>query len=187
VRLFFALWPPLATAQALAAWAREVSATSGGRVTATENIHLTLAFLGDVDPDMAISAARQVNAVCHSLPIDSAKYVRRNEMVWVGPAKTPPALEDLVAQLHGAKTPPALEDLVAQLHAALRAKSFRLEDRPFATHVTLVRKARQPTSIPPLPKVDWPAGEFILVRSRTSSKGSTYEPVERFPLDAVPE
>jgi RNA 2',3'-cyclic 3'-phosphodiesterase len=166
VRLFFALWPPPATAQALAAWAREVSATSGGRVTATENIHLTLAFLGDADPDKAISAARQVNAVCHSLAIDSAKYVRRNEMVWVGPAKMPPTLEDLVAQLH----------------ASLRAQSFALEDRPFAAHVTLIRKARQPRSIPPLPKVEWPADEFILVRSRTSSKGSTYEPVERFSL-----
>jgi 2'-5' RNA ligase len=33
-----------------------------------------------------------------------------------------------------------------------------------------------------LPKVDWPVTEFFLVRSRTSPKGSTYEPVERFPL-----
>jgi RNA 2',3'-cyclic 3'-phosphodiesterase len=166
VRLFFALWPPAATAQALADWAREVCSTSGGRVTATDNIHLTLAFLGDADPDKAIAAARRVRASRHHLPIDSAKYVRRNEMVWVGPATTPPALQDLVAQLH----------------ASLRAQSFTLEDRPFAAHVTLIRKARQPQSIPPLPRVEWPAKEFILVRSRTSSKGSTYEPVERFPV-----
>lgn len=166
MRLFFALWPPAATAEALAAWAREVSSTSGGRVTATENIHLTLAFLGDADPDKAIAAARTVRARRHDLPIDSAKYVRRNEMVWVGPATIPPALQDLVGQLH----------------ASLRAQSFTLEDRPFAAHVTLIRKARQPGSIPALPSVEWPADEFVLVRSRTSPKGSAYEPVERFAL-----
>lgn len=166
MRLFFALWPPAATAEALAAWAREVSSTSGGRVTATENIHLTLAFLGDADPDKASAAARRVSAGRHHLPIDSAKYVRRNEMVWVGPARVPPALEDLVAQLH----------------VVLRAQSFSLEDRRFAAHVTLIRKARPPRSISPLPKVDWPADEFVLVRSRTSSKGSTYDSIERFLL-----
>jgi 2'-5' RNA ligase len=166
VRLFFALWPPAATAESLAAWAREVSSTSGGRVTATENIHLTLAFLGDADPDKAIAAARCVRAGRHHLPIDSAKYVRRNEMVWVGPATIPAALQDLVGQLH----------------ASLRAQSFTLEERPFAAHVTLIRKARQPLSIPSLPKVEWPAEEFMLVRSRTSFKGSTYEPVEHFCL-----
>ena len=39
-----------------------------------------------------------------------------------------------------------------------------------------------PKSIPPLPHVEWPIDEFLLVRSRTSPKGSTYEPVERFVL-----
>ena len=169
MRLFFALWPPLATAQALHDWATVIQKDAGGRVTATENIHLTLAFLGDADPDKAIAAARRVRAARHDLPINSAKYVRRNEMVWVGPATMPPALQALVAQLH----------------ASLRAQSFMLEDRPFAAHVTLVRKARQPRAIAPLPAVEWPAEEFILVRSRTSSKGSTYEPVERFPLSAA--
>ena len=167
MRLFFALWPPLATAQALHEWATIVQQDAGGRVTATGNIHLTLAFLGDADPDKAIAAARAVRAGRHDLPINSAKYVRRNEMVWVGPAKMPSALDDLVTQLH----------------ASLKGQSFALEDRPFAAHVTLIRKARQPCSIPSLPTLQWPAEEFVLVRSRTSAKGSTYERIERFRLD----
>ena len=166
MRLFFALWPPPATAQALHEWATIVQHAAGGRVTITQNIHLTLAFLGDADPDKAIAAARRVRAERHDLPIDSAKYVRRNEMVWVGPARMPTALDALVTQLH----------------ASLRTHSFALESRPFAAHITLIRKARQPRSIPSLPAVEWPAEAFILVRSRTSSKGSTYEPIERFPL-----
>ena len=161
MRLFFALWPPRETAQALAAWAAEVQRETGGKVTATENIHLTLAFLGDVEPEAAIVAARRVKGRRHRLPIETAKYVRRNEMVWVAPAAMPEPLADLVASLQG----------------ELRAASFRLEERPFAAHVTLIRKARPPKALPALPPVEWPADEFALIRSRTSPKGPVYEPV----------
>lgn len=170
MRLFFALWPPRETAEALAGWATEVQKQTGGKVTATANIHLTLAFLGDAQPDPAIQAARRASARQHALPIETARYVRRNEMVWVAPATLPVALGELVTSLHG----------------ELRAAGFRLEERPFASHVTLIRKARQPSSLPPLPIVQWPVTEFLLVRSRTSSKGSTYDPVDRFPLLIAP-
>ena len=166
MRLFFALWPPRETAAALAGWAAEVQKQAGGKITATDNIHLTLAFLGDADPDAAAQAARRVEGRRHELPIETAKYVRRNEMVWVAPAAMPVELAEFVQALH----------------AALRAHSFRLEERPFAAHVTLIRRAKMPRSLPPLPAVRWAADEFLLVRSRTSPKGSTYEPVEHFRL-----
>jgi 2'-5' RNA ligase len=168
VRLFFALWPPRETAQALGHWAAEVGRQSGGKVTPTQNIHLTLAFLGEAEPDKAIAAARKVSVPRHCLPIDAAQYVKRNEMVWVGPASMPAELGALAGALHG----------------ALRAAGWVLEERPFRAHVTLIRKARRPKSIPPLPRVDWPVHEFLLMRSRTSPKGSTYEPVERWSLQA---
>ena len=166
MRLFFALWPPADTARELGEWAAEVAEQCGGKVTAVESIHLTLAFLGETEPDKAIAAARYVKAPRHRLPIDAAQYVKRNEMVWVGPAKMPQELASLAADLHG----------------ALRAAGFVLEERPYRAHVTLVRKARLPKSIPRLPRVAWPVTEFLLMRSRTSSKGSTYEPLERFAL-----
>ena len=166
MRLFFALWPPRETAQALAAWAAQVQQQTGGKVTVTENIHLTLAFLGEADPDKAIAAARGVKAKRHELPIETAKYVRRNEMVWVAPAAMPEPLSVLAASLHG----------------ALKAAGFRLEERPFAAHVTLIRKGLPPKALPPLPRLEWPVNEFALIRSRTSPKGSTYEPVELIAL-----
>ena len=166
MRLFFALWPPRETAQALGEWAAQVSEQSGGKPTVVDNIHLTLAFLGEADAPPAITAASGVKGGRHELPIGAARYVKRNEMVWVAPTTTPPALAALAGELH----------------RALRDAGFRLEERPFAAHVTLIRRARMPKSIPPLPQVNWPVDEFVLVRSRTSPKGSTYEPVERFAL-----
>jgi len=166
VRLFFALWPPRETAQALAGWASEVRNESGGKLTVVENIHLTLAFLGNADPEKASAAARRVQGRRHELPIDAARYVKRNQMVWVGPDTAPPLLASLAADLR----------------ESLLKGQFVMEERPFAAHVTLIRKARRPTSIPPLPQVAWPVDEFLLISSKTSAGGSAYTPVERFPL-----
>jgi len=163
LRLFFALWPPAPAARALAEWAAEVQRQSGGRATKEETIHLTLAFLGEADSDEAIAAAKGVSGNAFDLPVDAAKYWRHNEIVWVGPRAMPAALEALVASLHG----------------RLREASFVLEKRPFAAHVTLLRRAPQPAALPPLPRVEWPAREFVLVRSKA---GARYEVVQRFPL-----
>ena len=162
MRLFFALWPPPETAAALHEW----SGALHGKATAAANIHLTLAFLGEADAGKATSAARRVRGKRHALPVEVARYVKRNEMVWVAPRETPPALEALVKAL--------------QLE--LYRDEFFLERRPFAAHVTLLRKAREPGVLPPLPAVRWPVDEFLLVQSRTSAGGPLYEPLERIAL-----
>ena len=162
MRLFFAAWPPPETAAALADWAR---ALDGRRVPA-EKIHLTLAFLGGAHPDKALAAARRVKAGPHDLPIEVAKYWRQNQIVWAGPRDMPADLKALVDALH------------FQLYRA----EFILERRPFAAHVTLLRKAPRPPALRALPAVDWPVREFTLVSSSVSSKGSSYAILERFAL-----
>ena len=170
MRLFFALWPPAETARALAGWAAEVRQGSGGRASAEDTIHLTLAFLGEADPVRAREAARAVGGSRFQLPIDAAKYWKHNRIVWAGPSQMPAELQALVRRLHD----------------ALKQGGFVLEDRPFAAHISLIRKANPPMPIPPLPSVAWPADEFVLVRSVATPSGSRYEPVERFPLHGNP-
>ena len=167
MRLFFALWPPAKTAHALAQWTHEVSRDTGGSPTASDKIHLTLAFLGEGDSAKAHDAATRMQGRRHALPIEHAHYWKHNKIVWVGPRTMPEPLAALVSQLHG----------------SLKDQGFALEERPFAAHVTLLRKARPPKAFPPLPAaLDWPVDEFVLMRSRISPKGATYEWVERFPL-----
>jgi len=166
VRLFFAAWPPARTATALRAWAEGLE----GRVVARENIHLTLAFLGEADPAKAIAAARRVRGLRHELPIEEARFWKKNQIVWVGPSSMPPGLDSLVRSLR-------LE---------LYRDQFILDRRPFAAHVTLLRKAREAGEMPPLPRVAWPVEEFLLVGSQISATGPTYEPVARFPLQGIP-
>lgn len=159
MRLFFALWPPREAAEALARWAGGLQ----GRAIPAEKIHLTLAFLGGVDPAKLVAAAKKVQAQPFELPIDSARYVRDNPMVWVGPREVPEGLRALVERLH----------------FVLYRAEFILERRPFAAHVTLVRRAQRP-KLTPLPALRWPVGEFALVNSHHSR----YETLERFRLDS---
>lgn len=165
MRLFFALWPPAETARTLAGWAREAQRETGGRTIDEAKIHLTLAFLGEADPQKAVQAAQKVQAIQHTLPLEQARYWRESNIVWAGPRETPPALKEL------------FESLSLELYR----EQFILERRPFAAHVTLIRKARA-AKLPPLPAVEWPVREFLLVRSSLSSSGSVYEPLERFAL-----
>jgi RNA 2',3'-cyclic 3'-phosphodiesterase len=162
MRIFFAIWPPAEAARALAQWAREAHRLTGGTLTAEEKIHLTLAFLGEADQDRAIRAARTVDGKSHHLPMEEARYWRDNHIVWAGPRETPPPLAELFKRLE----------------LALYKEDFILERRPFIAHVTLIRKASAAKSLPALPAVEWPVGEFVLV----SSSGSNYETLERFAL-----
>ena len=102
----------------------------------------------------------------HQVPVDQAHYWKHNGVVWVGPRETPPALKALV------------DALQLELYRA----EYVLERRPYAAHVTLLRTQKSPGELPPLPKVDWPAGEFTLVGSSNAGKGPVYEVLERFAL-----
>lgn len=159
MRLFLALWPPRETALALERWAQAVE----GRRTPAGNIHLTLAFLGETEVEKALAAARRVQSPGFRLPLEEARYWPHNGIVWAGPHRVPDELAHLVEALQ----------------IELYKEAFILERRPFAAHVTLVRKApAPPASLPALPRVVWPAREFTLV----SSAGGAYRTLERFSL-----
>jgi len=169
VRLFFAAWPPPRTALGLQRWAEEAARETRGKVTRAETIHLTLAFLGEIDESRIStleSMGRATVGKAHSLPIEQARYWKHNRIVWVGPNETPAPLARLAVDLK----------------SFLLAQGFALEQRAFEAHVTLIRKAHAPRALPALPALDWPVDEFVLVRSTLSNEGSSYEVLERFPL-----
>lgn len=169
LRLFFALWPPAEVARALHAWAQAAQGVSGGRVTREATIHLTLAFLGDVEGERVaalLDCARRVKAAPFDLRIDEGRWWKHNGIVWAGPSVLPEALRDLAAQLDG----------------ALKAGGFRTEKREFKAHISLVRRAESGGVLPAIEPVEWRAEEFVLVRSALSSRGPAYTTVGRFAL-----
>jgi 2'-5' RNA ligase len=165
--LFFALWPPRAAAQELHAWALVAQHACGGRVTRAETIHLTLAFLGEIDEKRLVELESvSVKGGRHALPIEQARYWPHNRIVWVGPQEIPVLLQSLAENLKD----------------ELERKGFRTEKRPFAAHITLIRKARDAGELPSLPAVVWPVEEFVLVRSQLLAAGPNYEVLQRYPI-----
>ncbi len=171
-RLFFALWPDEGARAALAGLAESLHQECGGRLMLEGNIHLTLAFLGNIPSGRiaqlhALAAA--VAAPCFDLKIDTLTYWRHNRIVWAGTQVCPSALRDLVAQLA----------------RALRTAGFRCEEREYAPHITLLRDARRAPATRAVDGIAWRAGEFTLVQSLRRNGAVVYEAVGRWPLSAA--
>jgi 2'-5' RNA ligase len=170
-RVFCALPPPAAVREALGRLALAVATRTQGRATRADSIHLTLAFVGDVDPAriarLAAIGAR-LRGAPFDLVLDTEGGFRRARVAWVAPSVAPVALHDLQQALAG----------------ALAADGFAVEARPFAAHVTLARhcKAAPATTAACMSPVAWPVEHVALWRSRDVAGGARYTEIERWPL-----
>ena len=174
MRLFFALWPPEAPAEALALLARLQALRLGGRATRRETVHLTLLFLGEQAverlPDI-ISAASRVRMRPFELSLDRLGAWRHNRLLWAGCSASPQELSSLAEQL--------------RVELCNSAIPFDDDKRPFVPHLTLVRKLAErsfPLDLPPLAPVAWHADRFVLVESQLSQAGPGYRIVAEFPV-----
>ena len=162
VRLFFALWPDEGVRAQLAHWIRELHAMCGGRPTRTENLHVTLAFLGSVEGARVAEverAAGEVAPCAVSLVLDQPGYWKHNRIAWAGASAVPGELDVLVAELRST---------LARSHIGFDSKGF-------VSHATLLRDAREPEAMPALEPIQWNLDGFALVQSVTLPRGSRYE------------
>ena len=161
-RLFFALWPDAGSVERLRAMADALAPRLGGRAVPRDNIHLTLAFLGDLDDERAaLAASVPIVAPAFTLALDRLGSFRRARVAWAGCARAPAALAELESGLS----------------ARLRELGFVLEDRAFTPHVTLLRKIERPLPAEAVEAVRWEVEEVTLVASRAGR----YEVVKRWP------
>ena len=152
MRLFFAIWPDGAAREALADLGARLVQASGGRATPGENIHLTLAFLGEVEAarvPLLHRIAGEVRAGPFRLALDRVGSFRRARVAWAG-AEAPP--RELIA-------------LQADLSARLRGKGFELEERDYSPHATLARKIERAVPRAPVEAIGWQVEDYALVAS----------------------
>jgi 2'-5' RNA ligase len=170
-RLFVALWPAPELQAELAAMARSLAEQSEGRPARAENIHLTLVFLGDVDPDREAALVAAIDAEGGRVPDPAFTLVLDrlgsfgSGIVWAG----------------AGRTPPALMSLQARISRCAREAGIPVESRAFAAHLTLVRKARRRLR-GPLGPLSWPVAQFRLVGSTLAEGGSRYRCIREWPL-----
>jgi 2'-5' RNA ligase len=87
--------------------AQELAQVAGGRPVPAEKLHLTLAFLGEVDesrmallPDCA-----RIGAAHFRLELDRVGSFRRARVAWAGASAPPRTLLGMQAMLAGASRP----------------------------------------------------------------------------------
>lgn len=168
VRLFFALNFSPGVTEAIQQVQRALRAYAPHALyPGPENLHLTLAFLGEVSPIQA-EKARTALKNLHPVPLrlqfsHLGKFHQRGKELWWLGADPCPQL----SQLH--------ESLAAQLNQF----GFSLDSKPFKPHVTLARKVEFSGAVPQrnqlLPEpISARCGTVSLMRSQLTPKGAVY-------------
>lgn len=177
LRLFVAVpVPDTAREHVEAAAARLHGHAPSARWSDPAGWHLTLAFLGWVQPDTVaalVAALRQVAGAHAPFPLSltgaAGTFGRR--VLW--------------AEV-GASAP--LDALAGDVRAALQPLGFPPEERAFHAHLTLARApkgSRLPRDLPErydAEPVSWQADAVHLMRSHLGPQGARYEIVEACPL-----
>jgi 2'-5' RNA ligase len=166
-RLFTGLEVPSAIAAELSMLRGGIS---GARWTPPENYHVTLRFIGDVDPHLASEAAEALSEIRRpSFP------VTLDGLSWFG-ADKPRAI---VATIRPA-TP--LVELQADHERRLRRIGIGPDSRKFTPHVTIARlRSPSPHAVADylsargyFPPLQFEATRFVLFSSRDSVGGGPY-------------
>jgi len=165
-RVFFALWPDDTTRSALRFATQRAVQACGGRPIAKANLHLTVAFLGELSAE-GLARARAVPPIQvgeFEITLDALGVWPESKILWLAPM-APPA---------------ALGELEAQLWDGLAERGFRTEERIYRPHVTLARRSRaiEEGVVP----VRWPVRELALVESVPYGKNVHYEVLQTWPL-----
>ena len=171
LRIFFALVPDATVRDSLAALAHDVARETGGRAPRDENVHLTLAFLGNVPRDRldeltAIGAAVAAAEAPFPLTLDTIGAFRDARVAWAGPAVTPAGLERAFARLR----------------VLLQAAGLPTERRPFNPHVTLARHCVRPPHRGAMDQIAWRVESIALMASETLAAGPRYAVLASWPL-----
>ncbi len=158
MRLFFALWPDALSCPRLGTRAAELAAEAGGRAVPAANIHVTLAFLGEVDAErvaLVHAVATGIELQPFRLELDRLGWFSGARVGWAAPSQLPEALADLQAALR----------------CELSARGFVLDDRPFAPHATLVRRIERAVEPRRIEPIGWRVEEIVLAQSRRGAGG----------------
>src|SRR5258708_1012057 len=155
-RAFIALEMPVSVQRVLnSTIERFAQALPALRWVDAAGIHLTLAFLGELDDDRLALATKAAQAAAHDFPAFDYRLTAPGifgsppRVVWMGIVDQP------LAQLHGSP----LQRLHHILNRELQRRDFETDKRPFSPHLTLAR-VRQPLT---------PAGQQSLQRLLHSS------------------
>ncbi len=156
-RLFLALWPPDEVRAQLAAWRDGWDWPKGASPVATERLHVTLHFIGDVPAERVASLQDSLG-----VPLEPFELEFGRNVLW----------DHGIAVLEPNVIPPALLRLQNRLGVALEQNGLPLDARPYRPHVTFARRAKRAAPSSDGPAIRWVVDRYALVQSENGYRGS---------------
>ena len=132
-----------------------------GNYTPEENLHMTLAFIGDYpDPDHILDVMETVQAEPFYMTIDG--FGNFDDLWWAG-----------------VQTSAELNKTASGLRRALAENQISFDRKGFTPHITLVRKTLFPNDIPPvsITPVTMKVDHISLMRSDHGKKQMIYKEI----------
>lgn len=172
-RLFFGLELTRPRPQEIVRWRAEHFAADIGYPVAAANLHLTLAFLGEISARKQAALMAQADRITQSaftLTLDDAGHWPRSRVIWLGMRQPPRGL--------------------LQLASLLRAQAARSGCAPqtgvYHPHITLYHQAVADVRLP-APGFRWqqPVSKFALFAAEGGAGGTRYRVLARWPLAAL--
>lgn len=169
-RLFFALWPDQQVRDAMVVEKNKVLAP-GQMVKPmnNNNLHMTLHFIGTTTLqhlECMDEQAAQIKTPAFKLSLDDFGHFKKARILWLGCSQSPVEL----FQLH------------QQLAERLNVCDYDEEDRPYAPHVSLFRKARDFSPSEKPEPIVWAVNSFSLIESVIGHESVTYRELRRYAL-----
>ncbi len=160
--------------------------TKGARWVNTDNLHLTLKFLGErtteTTEEVLQSLIRPARS-SQSFQLTTTRFggfpnLRRPKVLWLGSAPQPET---------------ALNHLQQKIEETLAGTGIEAEPRPFRPHLTLARikfkedlsKLREFVETNPFPPVTFTVNEFVLMQSILKSRGAEYRVLQKYSLQTL--
>lgn len=173
MRLFIALPIPESLRAVLASWQQQYA--SGIRIVPPENLHVTLAFFGDVPERMVEKLASALASVCRA----HAAFTLTSTSIVPAP-RNRPGMYWLVFMESRAFTA-----FAKRLHSAALPFTTKPDRTPPSAHVTLARfpegRKGGEGAVQPL-RATIRATSCALIASHLTHRGSVFTTLRRFPL-----
>jgi RNA 2',3'-cyclic 3'-phosphodiesterase len=164
-RLFFALWPDDEIRKEICNISNQFK-DENIRLTKISNLHITLAFLGEVSEQAQQELEEKVSLIKiepFNIELTRIGWWKKPQILWIGTTDIPKPLQQLVKSIK----------------KCVKQQGLKIDQREYKPHVTIARKVKKVVIPKDTFKINWEVSSFVLVISESTNSGVDYQIIHK--------